>query len=169
MMLGMSIHHLDQFRFMFGDPVSVTAVTQTYPGQPWVGDSIAFYALRYSDQFVAYGFDDGFPWTPDWSVRYRIEGLDAIARGEIGWPTGSPSTLEVAEASDDARWQTAQVPGRWFPDAFAGTMGALFTTIATGVPSDIAGRENLKTMRLVEAAYLSAAERRTVDLKEIAL
>ena len=87
MLLGMSIHHLDQFRYLFGDPVEVTAVTAMYPGQPWAGDSIAIYILRYASGLLATGFDDGFPWTRDWSEKYRIEGLDAIARGSIGWPT----------------------------------------------------------------------------------
>ncbi len=81
MLLGMSIHHLDQFRYLFGEPLEITAHLATYPGQPWVGDSIALYVLRYESGLLATGFDDGFPWTRDWSEDYRIEGLEAIARG----------------------------------------------------------------------------------------
>lgn len=167
MMLGMSIHHLDQFRYLFGEPRSITAVTQTYPGQPWAGESIAFYALRYSDEFLAYGFDDGFPWTEDWTVRYRMEGLDAIATGNIGWPTDDHSTLRIAEVDRPDTWLEPALSRKWFPDAFAGTMGCLFNAIATDTEAAIGGRDNLGTMRLVEAAYVSAAERRTVDLEEI--
>jgi predicted dehydrogenase len=167
MLLGMSIHHLDQFRFLFGDPVEVTAITQRYPGQPWAGDSIASYALRYDDGFVAYGFDDGFPWTRDWSVRYRLEGVDAIAMGDIGWPTGGFSTLRYTQRSSPDTWHEPAFRSKWFPDAFAGTMGALFNAIATGDPAPTSGADNVNTMRLVEAAYRSADERRTVPLQEI--
>ena len=94
MLLGMSIHHLDQFRYLFGEPLEITAHLATYPGQPWAGDSIALYVLRYESGLLATGFDDGFPWTRDWSEDYRIEGLEGIARGDIGWPSGGFSTLE---------------------------------------------------------------------------
>ncbi len=167
MILGMSIHHLDQFRFLFGDPQSIVAVTQKYPGQAWPGESIAFYALKYSDEFTAFGFDDGFPWTRDWSVKYRIEGTKAIAAGAIGWPTGGYSTLRYTTTDAPDSWLEPAFTRKWFPDAFAGTMGALFTAIATDTEAPISGRDNLKTMRLVEAAYLSAQEGRAVRLEEI--
>ena len=167
MMLGMSIHHLDQFRFLFGDPVEVTAVTSTYPGQPWAGDSIALYALRYESGLLAVGFDDGFPWTRDWSVDYRIEGLDAIARGGIGWPTAGYSTLEYTTRDRPDSWLRPAFSRKWFPDAFVGTMGELFRAIETGDEPSISGRDNLDTLRLVEAAYRSAAERRAVRLDEV--
>ena len=167
MMLGMSIHHLDQFRYLFGDPIEVTAVTSTYPGQPWAGDSIAQYSLRYESGLLAVGFDDGFPWTRDWTVDYRIEGLDAIARGDIGWPTGGYSTLEYTTRERPDSWVRPAFSRKWFPDAFVGTMGELFRAIETGDEPSISGRDNLDTMRLVEAAYRSAEERRTVRLSEV--
>jgi predicted dehydrogenase len=167
MMLGMSIHHLDQFRFLFGDPDEVTAITATYPGQPWAGDSIAFYALRYASGLLAVGFDDGFPWTRDWSVKYRIEGLDAIARGDIGWVSGGYSTLEYTTSASPDSWIRPAFTRKWFPDAFVGTMGELFRAIATDSEPSTSGRDNLTTLRLVEAAYRSAAERRSVPLSEV--
>lgn len=167
MLLGMSIHHLDQFRFLFGDPVEITAVTSTYPGQPWAGDSIALYVLRYPSGLIATAFDDGFPWNRDWSVRYRIEGTDAIARGEIGWPSGDFSTLEFTTRERPDSWISPAFSRRWFPDAFAGTMGELFRAIETKTEPSISGRDNLGTLRLVEAAYRSAEARRTVLLEEV--
>jgi predicted dehydrogenase len=168
MLLGMSIHHLDQFRFLFGDPLDVTAVTSTYPGQPWAGDSIAVYVLRYASGLIATGFDDGFPWTRDWRVDYRIEGLDAIARGDIGWPTGGYSTLEYTTRDRADSWIRPAFSRKWFPDAFVGTMGDLFRAIETGAEPSISGEDNLVTLRLVEAAYRSAGERRAVALAEVA-
>jgi len=169
MLLGMSIHHLDQFRYLFGEPLEITAHLATYPGQPWVGDSIALYVLRYESGLLATGFDDGFPWTRDWSEDYRIEGTDAIARGDIGWPSGGFSTLEFTTRERPDAWIRPAFTRKWFPDAFLATMGELFLAIEHDREASISGRDNLKTMRLVEAGYLSAAERRTVRLDEIAL
>jgi predicted dehydrogenase len=167
MLVGMSIHHLDQFRFLFGDPDEVTAVLARYPGQPWAGESIALYVLRYASGMLATGFDDGFPWTRDWREDYRIEGVEAIARGEIGWPTGGYSTLEYTTRQRPDSWIRPAFTRKWFPDAFVATMGELFRAIETDSEPSISGSDNLVTLRLVEAGYRSAAERRTVRLDEI--
>jgi hypothetical protein len=55
----------------------------------------------------------------------------------------------------------------WFPDAFAGTMGQLLIALETGKEPAISGEDNLKTMALVEGAYLSAAQFRSVALYDI--
>jgi hypothetical protein len=46
-------------------------------------------------------------------------------------------------------------------------MTQLLCAIEQGKEPEISGRDNLKTMALVDAAYLSAAEHRAVDLAEI--
>lgn len=169
MVLGMSIHHLDQYRLLFGEPEAVTCVTARYPGQPWPGESIASYTLHYPGGMLAMSLDDGFPWLPEWSVTWRIEGTEAIALGRIGWPTGGRSEIKYALSSEPSEWIEPTLTGRWFPDAFAGTMGALFDSITTGTEPANSGRDNLKTLRLVEACYQSAAERRTIAIEEIPL
>lgn len=169
MVLGMSIHHLDQYRLLFGEPDAVTCITAHYPGQPWPGETIASYTLHYPTGMLALSLDDGFPWLPDWSVTWRIEGTDAIALGRIGWPTGGHSEISYATAAAPSEWVRPALTGKWFPDAFAGTMGALFDAIATGTEPSNSGRDNLKTLRLVEACYQSAAQRRTVAIEEIPL
>jgi predicted dehydrogenase len=169
MLLGMSIHHLDQFRYLFGEPAEITAHLATYPGQPWVGDSIALYVLRYDSGLLVTAFDDGFPWTRDWSEDYRIEGMDGIARGEIGWPSGGFSTLEFTSREAPDSWIRPAFTRKWFPDAFLATMAELFLAIEEGREPSISGRDNLRTLRLVEAGYRSAAERRTIAIDEIPL
>ena len=169
MLLGMSIHHLDQFRYLFGEPLEITAHLTTYPGQPWAGESIALYVLRYESGLLATGFDDGFPWTRDWSEHYRIEGLEGIARGRIGWTDQGFSTLEYTSAQVPDAWIRPAFSRKWFPDAFAATMGELLLAIEQDREPSISGRDNLSTLRLIEAGYRSAAERRTVRLDEIPL
>ena len=102
------------------------------------------YVLRYEDGLLATGFDDGFPWTRDWSEAYRIEGLDGIARGDIGWPTGGFSTLEFTTRDRPDTWLRPAFSRKWFPDAFLATMGELFLAIEEDREPSISGRDNLR-------------------------
>ena len=47
-------------------------------------------------------------------------------------------------------------------------MGQLLIALEAGKEPAISGRDNLKTMALVDAAYLSAEKKRVVKLSEIA-
>src|SRR6185437_16441799 len=105
----------------------------------------------------------------DIGIQWRIEGLKGLAIGDIGWckdPYTSPSTIRYASKGDktfhEPKWTES-----WFPDAFAGTMGQLLIAIETGKEPAISGRDNLKTMALVDAAYLSAHQSRLVGICEI--
>jgi predicted dehydrogenase len=46
-------------------------------------------------------------------------------------------------------------------------MGQLLIALETGKEPAISGRDNLKTMALVDAAYLSAQQSRSVTIEEI--
>jgi predicted dehydrogenase len=57
---------------------------------------------------------------------------------------------------------------RWVPDAFAGSMGELQLALEEQREPTTSGRDNLKTLALVDAAYRSAAEGRRIELNEAA-
>lgn len=173
----MSIHHLDCFRAWFGDPERIFCSVRTDPRTrfPHV-DGIATYILEYASGLRCVGIDD--TWTgpakegcpADIRIQWRIEGMDGLALGDIGWckdPYTTPSTLRWAAKGDTAfhepRWAEA-----WFPDAFIGTMAQLLVALETGREPEIGGRDNLRTMALVEAAYRSVETRRAVELREVA-
>src|SRR5262249_58538671 len=102
-------------------------------------------------------------------IKWRIEGLNGLAIGTIGWcqnPHTTPSTISYASRGD-AGFQSPAWSESWFPDAFAGTMGQLLIALETNTEPKISGRDNLKTMALVDAAYLSAAEHRAVQPAEV--
>jgi predicted dehydrogenase len=89
--------------------------------------------------------------------------------GDIGWckdPYTSPSSLRYARKGDKD-FINAPLHGAWFPDGFGGTMSQLLIAIEQGDEPDINGRDNLMTMALVDAAYLSAFEHSVVDLAEL--
>ena len=79
-------------------------------------------------------------------IRWRIEGLDGLAIGDIGWckdPYTTPSTLRYA-AKGDTHFHAPKWTESWFPDAFAGSMGQLLIALEAGTPPAISGRDNLK-------------------------
>ncbi len=168
-MLIMSIHHLDAFRFLFGDPESVTTTVRANPEAEDDVDEMAVYTLAYADGLLAVAIDNTYA-TLDQGIEWRVDGSGGMARGTVGWmdhPWGSPSTLRYidAEQPDSAiepRWTE-----RWFPDAFSATMAEVLRAVDTGGTPSINGRDNLRTMALLEAAYRSAEQGRTVALSEV--
>src|SRR5581483_3385703 len=89
-----------------------------------------------------------------------------LAIGTIGWchePYTTPSTIQYASKGQHG-FEAPVWPEGWFPDAFAGTMAELLCALEHGIPPSISGRDNLKTMALVEAAYLSAESHEALSL-----
>lgn len=168
--LNMSIHHLDVFRFLFGDPEAIMCSVRADPSWDFAhDDGMAFYVLEYADGLRAIGSDDCFTWA-DSRIEWRVEGMDGIAKGTIGWPdypTGSPSTIDYLLRAEADQWHRPRWDERWFPDGFSGTMGQLMSAIETGTEPEIGGSDNLRTMALIEAAYRSVERRATVELAEV--
>jgi hypothetical protein len=93
-----------------------------------------------------------------------------MARGTIGWPeypAHTPSTLDYTNSSLGDQWIKPRWNEVWFPDAFAGTMAQLLVALESGNTPEISAQDNLKTMALVDACYLSTQEHRAVEITEI--
>lgn len=172
----MSIHHFDCLRHWHGDPEAVYCSTRTDPRTSFPHhDGICTSILEYGDGLRATIIDD--VWTgpahegcpSDINIEFRIEGTKGLAIGNIGWcqdPYTSPSTLRHA-AIGDPEFIVSDLRGSWFPDAFGGTMLELLNALQYGNQPTLGGRENLKTIALVEAAVISSTEKRRVLLDEI--
>jgi predicted dehydrogenase len=176
---AMSIHHLDCFRSLFGDPEFVYASARTDPRTPFPHrDGIALYILEYADGMRASAWDD--VWTgpsregaaSDNYIKWRVEGTDGLAEGTIGWPgypNAVPSTIRFTTTRQPGVWFAPQWPEVWFPDAFKGTMGELLDSLTEGRVPKISGRQNLGTVALVDACYRSLDEHRPVRIQESVL
>jgi len=173
----MSVHHLDAFRFLFGNPQRVFASVRPDPRTARKfshADGICLYVLEYADGLRAASWDDVWAGPEDAAtdiyVRWRVEGTEGLARGTIGWPDyprATPSTLDFSTRRTGPEWIQPRWNEAWFPDAFAGPMAELLCALEENRDPDTSGDDNLHTMALVDACYLSAKEHRAVDLAEI--
>lgn len=172
----MSIHHLDCMRHWLGNPTAIYCSSRPDPRTEFSHqDGICTSVLEWESGLRATIIDD--VWTgpahegcpAKIKIEYRIEGLEGLAIGEIGWcqdPYTSPSSLRYA-CKGDNDFTTADLEGSWFPDAFGGTMNELLDALANSRLPSLSGRDNLHTLALVEAAVLSSTEQRRVELTEI--
>lgn len=175
----MSIHHLDTFRYWFGDPVRVYASVRPDPRtsrQFAHEDGITLYILEYASGLRATSCDDVWAGparegaASEIGIRYRVEGTEGMALGTIGWPKypeRSPSTLDFTTTKRGPQWLRPRWDAVWFPDAFVGPMADLLCALEEGRASALDGSDNLRTMALVEACYQSAREHRAVEPDEI--
>lgn len=173
----MSIHHLDTFRYWLGDPERVFASVRPDPRTSFPhNDGIALYILEFPGGARASAWDD--VWSgpanegaaKDIGIEWRVEGTDGLARGTIGWPSypeRAPSTIDFSTTADKGQWHSPRWDSVWFPDAFIGPMAELLCALESGTQTSCCGRDNLKTMALVDAAYLSAKDHRAVSPHEI--
>jgi predicted dehydrogenase len=169
-LLIMSVHHLDAFRFLFGEPDRLLASLRTdhLLERPHI-DGMAIYVLEYADGLRAVAIDNCLT-TLDQGIEWRVEGTSGVAKGTIGWPHypwGRPSTIDFATERRPGYWFQPRWQERWFPDAFVGTMAQLMCALDEGREPEISGRDNLNTLVLVEAAYRSAAEGAAVRPAEL--
>jgi predicted dehydrogenase len=171
----MSIHHLDTMRYWFGDPTRVYASFRTDPRTEFEHtDGIGLYILEYDSGLRCLICDD--VWTgparegaaEDLGIRYRIEGTEGLAKGEIGWPkypARVPSTLDYT-TTDAPVWHCPRWDQVWFPDAFLGPMAELLVALESDAEPAMNGEDNLGTMALVDACYESAEKHVAIELKQ---
>lgn len=171
---NMSVHHLDVLRYLFGDPAQISSVTRTDPRTEFEHtDGIVATTLRFSSGLLALSLEDVWSgpreqgYQDDQHIRWRVEGTQGVARGTIGWPTGVASTLSYASATHTGgEWVTPRWQTMWFPHAFAGVMEQLQYAVKNGQPPELNVADTVRTMALVEGAYQSIQDGRTVNFPD---
>jgi predicted dehydrogenase len=164
-----SIHYLDSLRFLFGNPAWITSRHARYPGQIARAETKTVTVLDYTSGLQALVAVNHQDESPDGYATFRFLGTEGIIKGTIGlmynYPHGRPDTFEVHRHSDASdAWQSIALEGLWIPDAFIGPMASLMAAIQSGGEPLTSAEDNLDTLRVVDAAYLSAAENRSVQL-----
>jgi predicted dehydrogenase len=154
-----SIHYLDTIRALAGEPRQVLARTYHFPGSE-LADTRTSAILDYGDELrvtlsINHHNDFGRRFQ---DASFRVEGDRGAALVKLGvlldYPRGEPDELWIAPRGGP--WAAVALAGKWFPDAFIGTMSNL-QRFAAG--EDEVLRTSVEdawhTMALVESCYKS--------------
>ncbi len=155
-----SIHYVDTVRAFLGEPTAVFGTQWRRPGQKPVGETRTVSVLTYPGDVRATILSNHENLAGDNEARWRIDGSEGSIRGTIGllydYPHGRTSTVEVwSRILPTDGWLPYPVTHRWIPDAFLGPVGSLLRAIAEGGEAETSARDNLQTLRVVEALYRS--------------
>jgi predicted dehydrogenase len=166
-----SIHYLDSLRFLFGDPALVTSRHTKHPAQQARGETKTITVWEYPNGMQILIAICHFDWSPALYSLFRVLGTEGVIEGTIGtnydYPQGRNDTLRFTSRTHLDRNFSVTLPGRWIPDAFYGPMASLMEAIQTGGEPVTSARDNLGTLRVVEASYRSMSEARSVRPSEI--
>jgi predicted dehydrogenase len=155
-----SIHYHDLIRWFLGDPTTLFCAAGRTKGQYPIGETRTISTALYGDGVTSVVHANHVNRGGDNLAEYRIDGDQGSIRGTLGllydYPTGRVDTLEVNSlVVPTDGWTPYPVTTRWFPDAFIGTMGSVLGAIAKGSPLRSSVRDNVNTLRLVDALYRS--------------
>jgi len=162
-----SIHYLDSLRYLLGDPNWVTSRHARYPDQPETGETKTVTVLDYDSGLQALVAVNHHDHSGDNYATFRFLGTAGVIKGTIGllynYPDGRPDTLQAhsTQVAPEA-WFDIKLEGLWIPDAFIGPMASLMDAIQRDIAPITDAADNLGTLRVVHAAYRSAAEQCSV-------
>lgn len=166
-----SIHYLDSLLYLFGEPSLVTSRHAKHPAQKAKGETRTITTWEYSNGMQILTAICHFDWSPGLYSLFRVLGTEGLIEGTIGtnydYPDGRNDILKFTSREHPGQDFSATLPGRWIPDAFYGPMASLMEAIQTGGEPLTSAEDNLGTLRVVEAAYRSMSEARSVSPSEI--
>jgi D-apiose dehydrogenase len=166
----LGIHALDMARFLFGDANSVSAVIKRV--NPKIkGEDVATILLDHGDgvasvvdcSYATQGEEELFPQT-----LLEIDGAKGSLRLAANYQlcvTANGKTTKTDISPPLLPW--ASRPWHNIQESVALIEQHWVDCLREGREPQTSGRDNLKTLALVEAAYQSAAEARTVSLSEL--
>lgn len=159
-----SIHYIDLIRSFLGNPKSVMAKTLKHPAKNLsstrstilfdYGDTThAVINTNHDHVFGAHNEESFIKW----------EGTKGAIKAKMGllmdYPNGVPDLFEycLLEEGKKPEWNSLELEGTWFPDAFIGTMSSLMRYkegSSAILPTSV--EDVIKTMAVVESAYISS-------------
>jgi predicted dehydrogenase len=168
-----SIHYIDSIRFLTGvEPQLVFCDGTTKPGYNTAGETRLCLHLIYNgdlratiltNHHASYGLEGQ-------QGEFRVEGTDGAAIRKMGllmnYPKGIPDGFKFTSRQlGERRWISTEFAETWFPDAFVGPMSSLMRAVSGEIErpeTDV--HDNLKTLRIVLAAYESMRNRTLVQV-----
>lgn len=150
----MGVHWLDGFRQLLDREASrISARTYSSPAIDCSGETDAFVQLEFGPIPVSYVQ----------SFSSRISATDTIVVGENGTLRLDYGTVSRVGDRTSAEWTNPHA-GAGKPESTYLSLNRLLTAIETDTEAPNSGRDNLRTISLLDAAYRSADEHRAVEL-----
>lgn len=159
-----SIHYIDLIRSFLGDPRTVMAKTLRHPAKS-LSSSRSTILFDYGNTMHAVintNHDHAFG-AHNQESFIKWEGTRGAIKAKMGllmdYPHGVPDHFEycILKEGQPPGWQTVDLEGSWFPDAFIGTMSSLMRFKEGSSPVLPTSVEDvIRTMAVVESAYLSS-------------
>jgi predicted dehydrogenase len=150
----MGVHWFDGFRQLVSwDATRITARTFSSPAIDCAGETDAYVQIDFGPVPVSY--------TQSFSSRFAA--TDTVVIGERATLEFGYGTLTRHTADGTQVWTNPYAgPGK--PESAFRSLNRLLDAVDTGQPPSNSGRDNLKTIALLEAAYESARQGRAVEL-----
>lgn len=156
----MAIHHIDLLRWMFGDVAWVFAAFRTVDGLGVAGDNTATFTLGFRNGALATCVED-------WTCRDRAAwqfhpvGEQLVVSGSLATVVADPREARLTDHSGEYRYPNDKP---WFPDAFTGPPAEFLDAVRSGRPSELDAADHVQVLRILDAAYASAAAETVVHL-----
>jgi predicted dehydrogenase len=165
LLVDYEIHHLDLMRYWSGQtPERVYTSGTRMPGQKFECDMTVLTTMEFASGLRAslttvdtLQSEQGF-----W--RFTVEGTKGSLYGRISHDY-TVSELEYYSKINPGQWTRVSPPGRWFVDAFYGTMFELMNAIQEDREPSIGGRDNLGSMRLLHSMIRSTEQKAIVSVE----
>lgn len=152
----MGVHWFDGFRQLIDrDASRISARTYSSPAIDCAGETDAFVQVEFGSIPVSYVQ----------SFSSRIAATETIVLGDAGTLRFDYGTLTRTNADGTAE-RTNPHAGAGKPESTYLSLNRLLDAIETGEQPSNSGRDNLKTIALLDAAYRSAREQRPIELRE---
>jgi len=162
-----SIHYLDLIRSLLGDPRRIYAKTVKHPKMEQLASTKSEMILDYGDRIRAsISTNHGHEFGPEHQESFvKLEGTKGAIKITLGvnmnYPHGIDDRFEycLLEEGSPPAWQKLDIPGSWFTEAFAGSMGGFQCYLEESSDEFTSTLPDaVQTMALVEAAYHSSKE-----------
>jgi predicted dehydrogenase len=165
----LGIHILDISRAFFGDATQIAATTRRI-NQNIKGEDVATMMLTHEGgatsvvdcSYATRRMPETFP-----QSLLEIDGTKGSLRLNAGYRLTVQASDETVRDVSPPVLDWAEKPWHNIQESVLKIQQHFVDCIAEGIAPETSGADNLKTLALVEAAYLSAAEGRTVSLSEI--
>ena len=161
-----SIHYIDLVRAFMGEPTGIYAKTVRHPDVMKMDGSCTNIIFDYGDvQRVNVETNHQHKYGLRHQESYvKWEGTRGAIKAKMGllmnYPDGEPDAFEycVLQDGESPIWNTVDIQGTWFPDAFIGSMSSLMRYVEGSIdtlPTSV--EDALRTMAVVDAACQSSA------------